>query len=222
MTPMGRNITRWSAEAAVLLWLVLVAGTAGATGKEGSATGPHHASEFARLYGAALPPLGFVRFCGRTPTACESDRNRTSRLHMTGDRWRMAYRVNSFVNARIDPVSDEELYGEAEYWAYPADAGDCEDYALLKQLYLERLGFSRSALLLTVVLDEKHEGHALLTLATDEGDFILDNRNNEIRNWANTDYTFLKRQSQHNPRQWVSLAPGQRFAPRLIAAEAPP
>jgi predicted transglutaminase-like cysteine proteinase len=102
-------------------------------------------------------------------------------------------------------VSDTELYGEEEFWAYPADAGDCEDYVLMKKRYLEKLGFARSALLITVVLDERNEGHAVLTLRTDEGDFVLDNRRNEIRRWSDLDYVFLERQSERDPRQWVSL-----------------
>lgn len=219
---MGRNMTRSTALAAALLGLVLEAGAAGATGIEGAAPVERQASRYARVYGVAAPPLGFVRFCGRAPLSCRREQRAANRLHMTEERWRLAYQINSLVNAQIEPLSDEELYGEAEYWAYPADAGDCEDYALLKQRYLERLGFSRSALLLTVVLDEKNEGHALLTLATDEGDFILDNRSNQIRSWESTDYTFLKRQSQRNPRQWVSLAPGRGLSPRITAAGGKP
>ena len=215
---MGRNMIRLTAWAAALVGLVLTAGEARATGKEATAPADRQANRFARVYGAAAPPLGFVRFCSRAPQSCRRDQRAVNRLHMTDEHWRLAYQINSFINSHIAPLSDAELYGEVEYWAFPADAGDCEDYALLKQRYLERLGFSRSALLLTVVLDEKNEGHALLTLATDEGDFILDNRNNQIRSWDSTDYTFLKRQSQRNPRQWVSLAPGHGLAPRITAA----
>ena len=38
-----------------------------------------------------------------------------------------------------------DLYGEPEYWAIPTDAGDCEDYLLLKKRYLEGLGFPAAA-----------------------------------------------------------------------------
>ena len=219
---MGQQMTRWTATAAALLGLVVEAGMAGATGMAKDIASTRPPSRFTQTYGPALPPLGFLGFCGRTPAACQRERRSENRIHMTEERWRLASRVNSFVNARIQPLSDQELYGETEYWAYPTDAGDCEDYALLKQLYLERLGFSRAALLLTVVLDEKQEGHALLTIATDEGDFILDNRNNQVRRWESTDYTFLKRQSQQNPRRWVSLTPASRRSPHVIAAGGPP
>jgi predicted transglutaminase-like cysteine proteinase len=109
------------------------------------------------------------------------------------------------VNEKIVPVSDNDLYGKAEYWTVPADAGDCEDYLLLKKKYLEALGFPPEALLITVVLDEKSEGHAVLTVAADTGDFVLDNRRDEILRWSDTGYRFLKRQSPQNPTQWVAL-----------------
>lgn len=221
--PMGRNMTRCTAAIAALLGLVVGASAAcAATGKTGVDHTAHPADRQAKVHGATLPPLGFLRFCGRNPLSCRAERRGAVRLHMTDERWRIAYQVNSFVNGRIEPLSDEDLYGQAEYWTYPADAGDCEDYALLKQRYLERLGFSRSALLLTVVLDEKNEGHALLTIVTDEGDFILDNRSNQIRSWDGTDYSFLKRQSQYNPRQWVSLAPAHGLSPHVTAAQEKP
>ncbi|MGE0240896.1 MAG: transglutaminase-like cysteine peptidase, partial [Parvibaculaceae bacterium] len=116
------------------------------------------------------------------------------------------YQVNAFVNGKIAPVSDEELYGKPEYWTFPTDAGDCEDYLLLKKRYLEGLGFPTTALLITVVLDEKMQGHAVLTITTDKGDFVLDNRRNDVLRWNDTGYTYLKRQSAEDPRQWVSLS----------------
>ena len=60
-------------------------------------------------------------------------------------------------------------------------------------------------LLITVVLDERREGHAVLTVATQAGDFVLDNRRNEVLLWNETGYTFLKRQSQQDPRRWMAL-----------------
>ena len=74
------------------------------------------------------------------------------------------------------------------------------------------------ALLITVVLDEKNEGHAVLTVATDEGDFILDNRRNDIRRWGEAGYTFLKRQSQVNPRQWVALVKEKTISSGTVAS----
>jgi predicted transglutaminase-like cysteine proteinase len=72
-------------------------------------------------------------------------------------------------------------------------------------------------LLITVVRDEKGEGHAVLTLAASDGDYILDNRRNDIRRWNDAHYTFLKRQSVRNPESWVALAEDQ---PQPVVASA--
>jgi predicted transglutaminase-like cysteine proteinase len=164
-----------------------------------------HAADAAQEYGKTLPPVGFVKFCVTNPVDCKALNDRHDRLAMSPDRWNLMYQVNNFVNDKIAPVSDEDLYGEVEHWAYPTDAGDCEDYVLLKKRYLENVGFSAEALLITVVLDEKNEGHAVLTVTTKDGDYVLDNRRNDVKRWNNTGYKFLKRQSHGNPLQWVAL-----------------
>jgi predicted transglutaminase-like cysteine proteinase len=162
---------------------------------------PVFASEFEQ----SLPPVGFVKFCAANPRECRSVGRNTKRMAMTPETWNSVHQVNIAVNSAIKPVSDQELYGQLEYWTYPQDAGDCEDYLLLKKRELERLGFHAGALLITVVLDEKNEGHAVLTVATEQGDYILDNRRNDVLLWNDTGYTFLKRQSSHDPRRWMAL-----------------
>jgi predicted transglutaminase-like cysteine proteinase len=61
---------------------------------------------------------------------------------------------------------------------------------------------------MTVVLNRKGEGHAVLTLASDHGDYILDNQNNEILSWENSGYRFVQRQSQTDPNEWSRLSNG--------------
>jgi predicted transglutaminase-like cysteine proteinase len=161
--------------------------------------------QFAAVYGKALPPIGYVEMCAREPNDCRPVGGKPIHLALSPERWNLIYQVNTFVNGKIAPMSDEELYGKPEYWTIPTDAGDCEDYLLLKQHYLEGLNFPPEALLITVVLDEKGQGHAVLMVTTDKGDFVLDNRRNEVLRWNDTGYTFLKRQSAEDPRQWVSL-----------------
>ena len=101
---------------------------------------------FESEYGKTLPPVGFVQFCVTNPEGCKAKGGKTPELAMSPDRWNLIYQVNSYVNGKISPVSDQDLYGEPERWAYPTDAGDCEDYVLLKKRYLEGLGFpARSA-----------------------------------------------------------------------------
>lgn len=201
--------------AAVAAGLLAIEGAAAAGfgGDDGTA----RASPFARARETTLPPAGFVNFCARNPSDCRAQGLAARPARMTGERWRLVYQLNRYVNGKVAPVSDEQLYGQAEYWAYPADAGDCEDYVLLKKRYLEKLGFARSALLITVVLDEQNGGHAVLTLRTGEGDFVLDNRRNEIRRWNELDYVYLKRQSDGDPRQWVSLNAGGQAASGVLS-----
>jgi predicted transglutaminase-like cysteine proteinase len=115
-------------------------------------------------------------------------------------------RVNEWVNETIKPLTDLEHWGVAERWSYPDDGyGDCEDYVLLKRRMLIQAGWPREALLVTVVRDQKQRGHAVLTVTTDEGDYVLDNQTQDILLWSDTGYRFVKRQSQSNPNVWVSL-----------------
>jgi predicted transglutaminase-like cysteine proteinase len=161
-------------------------------------------ARFGTEYGKTLPPIGFVQFCGDNPQACKS-KSASAKLAMTPERWNLLAQVNAYVNGKVAPVSDQELYGVSERWTLPVSAGDCEDYVLLKKQMLETLGVAAGNLLITVVLDEKREGHAVLTVVTSEGDIILDNRRNDIMRWNETAYTFLKRQSRSNPLNWVAL-----------------
>jgi predicted transglutaminase-like cysteine proteinase len=74
---------------------------------------------------------------------------------------------------------------------------------------------------LTVVKRANGEGHAILTLRTTEGDFVLDNLHPAVRPWdAAKGYSFMKRQSSENAGAWVSIGiPGP--APVLSAGSKP-
>ena len=103
-------------------------------------------------------------------------------------------------------MTDQDHWGTVEKWSYPDDGyGDCEDYVLLKRKMLAQAGWPLEALLITVVREKSGDGHAVLTVKTDKGEFILDNQNPEILLWSETNYRFVKRQSQTDPNRWVSL-----------------
>ncbi len=173
-------------------------------------------SRFAREYGKTPPPIGWVKFCKRHKRDCSSDGARRSRVRLTDEAWSQMVRVNVYVNSKVEPVTDQELYNVAEHWTYPGNRGDCEDYVLLKRLYLINMGWPRESLLVTVVLNDDNTGHALLTVVTDIGEFVLDNQNPEILPWHVTRYIFIKRQSQRDPRLWVSLQPEAQHQRRTI------
>jgi predicted transglutaminase-like cysteine proteinase len=125
---------------------------------------------------------------------------------LTPTAWRDLTRINRWVNSKIKPLTDMEHWGVVERWSYPDDGyGDCEDYVLLKRRMLIQAGWPRQALLITVVRDNRGDGHAVLTVKTDKGEFILDNQHEEILLWSETTYRFVKRQSQNDPNIWVSL-----------------
>ncbi|MBX6424756.1 MAG: transglutaminase-like cysteine peptidase [Variibacter sp.] len=152
------------------------------------------------------PPVGWVEFCAENPGECAPDPAPGSDVAEDGRSWRELVRINKLVNDSVRPMTDLEHYGVVEKWSFPDDGyGDCEDYVLLKRQLLTEAGWPRSALLITVVRDQKGDGHAVLTVRTDKGDFILDNQESEIRLWSETPYRFVKRQSQNDPNVWVSL-----------------
>jgi predicted transglutaminase-like cysteine proteinase len=174
--------------------------------------GQDYASPFMRVFGLAQPPYGFVSFCERAPQECAQGPQEEQRFNATAARLAELDTVNRAVNHEIEPVTDIEQYGVTDYWTIPTTRGDCEDYVLLKRKRLMQLGWPASALLITVVRDERGEGHAVLTARTVQGDFILDNKTDEIRVWHLTHYDFVMRQSYLNPRLWMSLDPTEADA----------
>ena len=163
------------------------------------------ASAFMRIYGPASPPHGFVRFCEKAPEECSADGGPENRFDATPDRLGELHDINRLINHTIVPATDLEVYGVKEYWTLPSTRGDCEDYALLKRRTLIGRGWPVSSLLVTVVRDEKGDGHAVLTARTLQGDFILDNKVEDVRLWNRTPYEFVMRQSYLNPQIWVAL-----------------
>jgi predicted transglutaminase-like cysteine proteinase len=161
-----------------------------------------------KVLGAARMPIGYALFCSNQPSECAAKGSKSGRVALDGTLFTELDLVNRTVNDRIAPVTDEELYGVAERWSYPVDRGDCEDYVLMKRRILMDAGWDPAALLITVVRDLKGAGHAVLTVVTDRGDFVLDNQQDDVLPWQQTGYSFVKRQSQSDPRSWVFVGPG--------------
>ena len=126
--------------------------------------------------------------------------------------------VNESVNYAVLPMTDYEIHGREEVWSYPDVVGDCEDYVLLKRAMLMERGFSESDLLITVVRKPNGEGHAVLTLRTADGDFVLDNLEDEVKVWTETPYTYLKRQASFHAGRWVDIENGDELMVGSIRA----
>jgi predicted transglutaminase-like cysteine proteinase len=155
--------------------------------------------------GTARPVAAWTKFCERFPKECAVDSREAAVITLTPQVWQLIVAVNRKVNREIKPMTDKEHWGVVDSWDFPADGiGDCEDYQLLKRKLLVERGLPRRALRMTVVIDELNEGHAVLTVRTDRGDFVLDNKTNAVLPWQQTGYVYVKREG-HDSIAWVSL-----------------
>lgn len=162
--------------------------------------------------GRATQPVGHYYLCRSRPMECAQ---RTARAHpaaLTRTLWSEIVDINNAVNARVTPRTDQEIWGREEVWSYPDRVGDCEDYVLEKRRLLMKAGVPAGNLLITVVKQPNGDGHAVLTVSTDQGDYILDNLDGRVLVWTDTPYTYLKRQSSKNSGAWVSINDGRAVA----------
>jgi len=169
-----------------------------------------------RLGDLAQPPIDFVNFCVRHPEECVpfvgSERERMTREDGSDFRRLELGDANAEVNA-LPQVSDLDRFGRTEHWTIAdSKGGDCEDLAILKKRILQHVrGFQPNNLLLAHVLDEKNEGHIVLIVRMNDGDYVLDTKRREIALWgeyATTHgYTFLSRQSYLDPKVWRKVLP---------------
>jgi predicted transglutaminase-like cysteine proteinase len=158
--------------------------------------------------GVTSQPIGHYEFCQANPSECQAGSRGRAAAKVTAYGWTVVREINASVNHAVTPMTDKELYGKDEYWTYPGEAGDCEDFVLAKRRQLMEKGFAASDLLITVARKPDGEGHAVLTLVTTEGDFILDNLNDDVKPWTATPYRYLKRQASFHAGRWVSIENG--------------
>jgi predicted transglutaminase-like cysteine proteinase len=151
-------------------------------------------------------PIGWTQFCATYDSECNTRPAEPRDVVLDDKAWKSLIRVNNWANDNIKPMTDMDHYGMIQWWRYPDDgAGACHSFALLKRRMLIQAGWPRTALLMTIVREANGEGHAVLTVKTDKGEFILDNLNEKILLWSETPYHYYKRQSQADPNVWVLL-----------------
>ncbi|MFC3721856.1 transglutaminase-like cysteine peptidase [Neoaquamicrobium sediminum] len=206
------------------LALLVFCTSALASASEFNPSQPFNARNMA-TFGATSIPVGYYEYCLRYRQRCARGPEGTM-IQLTRASWSDIVSVNAEVNTAVIAMTDMEIYGVEERWEYPTTVGDCEDYALLKRQRLNEMGYPLGALLLTTALDAKGGGHAVLSVVTDLGDFILDNLEQRVLLWSDARIYFLKRQSQRDLNQWVSLvdeddlliSSGNNQAPSTAAA----
>ncbi|MGD9913627.1 MAG: transglutaminase-like cysteine peptidase [Hyphomicrobiaceae bacterium] len=169
-------------------------------------------ASFMHVGGRTTQPVGHYEFCQRLPAECKQTTASKAPVELTRKLWATMVNINNKINMSIEPRTDQEMWGVEERWSYPKDQGDCEDYVLEKRRQLMKAGVPAGNLLITVVRQPNGLGHAVLTVRSSLGDFILDNLEPRVLAWHETDYTYLKQQSQRNSGVWVSIEDDRNIA----------
>lgn len=183
------------------------------------------AESFMSVRGAAEPLYGYAELCRKQPRVCRSDNRGQQHVTLSETVWRDLEQVTAYVNRLIVPTTDVAKHRVRERWELldclkSGDCrGDCEEYVLMKRQLLLDSGWPVSALLITTVYDEKNEGHAVLTVRTNVGDFILDNKTDEVLRWDHTPYVYAARQSAIDPKAWFTIEPS-KAKPQSVAVSS--
>jgi len=163
----------------------------------GAAPQPGLGMAYMTEQGRTIEPFSHVVFCQTYPGECDAA-NRHQSVEWTPMRAAELQSVNRLVNDRITPKNDSR----DDVWTLSPRSGDCEDYAVTKRHLLIRNGWPPSALRLAIGYTQRGEGHLVLAVRTGDGDVILDNETNTIRNWRDARLDWREIQSSGNPRVW--------------------
>lgn len=117
-------------------------------------------------------PIAFLVLCLLHPDVCTTDT--VGSVQYTPQLAQKMQNVQTAVNGSIRPRAEAR-----EEWTVNPRSGDCEDYALTKRERLRKLGVPLGALRIAVAT-YRGEGHAVLVVKTDSGDFILDYLRTEV------------------------------------------
>jgi predicted transglutaminase-like cysteine proteinase len=173
-------------------------------------------------------PIGWHNLCLVAAAECAAGAQQPVDVKLDAQARKLLSTVTVLANHTIKAQTDDEHYHLdrqtlIDWWTYPDDgAGDCSDFMLLKRKMLIEAGWPRSAVLATVVIDLNGEGHAVLTVTTDQGDYVLDNLTDKVLRWDQTGYTYVKRQSQDDENVWVAIDAGGEAGPVSSTATLPP
>lgn len=118
---------------------------------------------------------------------------------LPANQMKLIERINREVNREVQKSDDFDLYGLLEFWSLPRVIdgkmyGDCEDYALEKRRRLIAAGVPAEALSMAVAVTSRGEGHAVLIVALESGDMVLDNLTPWATPWQDLNYRWVQRQ----------------------------
>ncbi len=117
-------------------------------------------------------------------------------IRLTPDLFRLLKSYNRAVNLDIKFMSDKDQYDREDLWTLPLSGyGDCEDIALEKRRKLSLAGLSRAALRIAIGHHKQHlTPHAVLTVETNQGTFILDSESDLVYLWFEAPYNLESRE----------------------------
>ncbi len=165
------------------------------------------------------PPRGLVAFCQAEASRCfgpEALETAPSAIPsgrpmvLSPARMLELAHVNAEINQRIAPRSDMEAFGKIDHWTDQTAEGDCDDYVMTKRAELLGRGWPQSALLIVLADTEQGERHVVLMAVTNRGDFILDNRFDEVVPWEDLPYHWIARQAPGDLLRWHRVKPTRR------------
>lgn len=201
LTWTNRLAVRFVAPVGALLAMMALPTASFAAGAAGLASGFGNSVTRMMEGDRTLAPFASVVFCMQLPDQCQNTGG-PDIVDLDADHKAQLISINSSYNHSIRPQNDAP---GTDVWSVDVKAGDCEDYALTKRKHLLAMGWPSRALRIAVALTPYGEGHAVLVAKTSQGDFVLDNRTDKIKDWRATDLHWLKIQTRDNPQQWVSL-----------------
>lgn len=143
-------------------------------------------------------PAGYSEFCGRHPELCRLPEKAPAQslVSLTPEMEKILDSVNLRINRTVVPAADT---GRAAYWE-PADRGDCKTYSVRKMQALLDVGVPRQAMHVATVRTPDAQGHAVLTIDTDRGTYVLDNMSDQVKPWQALPYTYWSREAA--PGHW--------------------
>jgi predicted transglutaminase-like cysteine proteinase len=116
--------------------------------------------------------------------------------------------INRRINRTIRRASDTDAFGREDVWVLPTGprpTGDCEDYVLAKRRALIEAGITPAALSIAIVRTRRGETHAVLLVATAEGEQVLDNLSPWVLRWDQAPYEWIQRQAPGRALSWVTV-----------------
>ncbi len=135
-------------------------------------------------------------------------RTSTGEPALTPELMGLLKRVDTSVNRSIRYVRA----GADDRWSLPIEQaagfqpkGNCKDYVLEKRKALIQQGLSPQSLSIALVDTWKGESHAVLLVATDKGEYVLDNNSDSVKRWDKVDYRWVSRQAPGETFRWVSV-----------------